>query len=94
MTPRQLLRPFAAGVLVANAIPHAFAAVTGAPHLTPLKGRDSSPAVNAAWAGLNLAAAAALANGQDGQQRRRAFKAGVAAFSVWALVAEWVTDFH
>ncbi len=87
-------RAFAAGVLTANAVPHAYAALTGAEHLTPLRGRHSSPAVNAVWSGMNLAAAAALARTGGDATERRAFKVGVAAFSAWALVAERVTDFH
>lgn len=89
---------FAAGVLTANAVPHAYAATVGVTHLTPLRGRGSSPAVNALWAGLNLATAAALARRGAGAAApgggtggRRSFKSGVVAFSAWSLAAEWIT---
>lgn len=45
---------FIAGVLVANSAPHLATAVTGRQHLTPLAGRNSGPAVNAVWGGINL----------------------------------------
>ncbi|MGP4024593.1 hypothetical protein [Actinomadura sp. 3N407] len=54
------VQSFIAGVLVANVAPHLATAVTGRRHLTPLAGRDSGPAANAVWAGLNLVAGVAL----------------------------------
>jgi hypothetical protein len=40
---------FVGGLLVANSAPHLATAVTGKTHLTPLAGKESSPAVNLAW---------------------------------------------
>lgn len=96
METSSALRSFAAGVVLANAAPHAFAAAVGAHQMTPLRGRGSGPSVNALWSAANLAGAYALARGipPDSPSRRAWFKAGVAAFSAWALVSEWVTDLN
>lgn len=85
-----------AGLLTANAVPHAYASVVGATHMSPLGGRASGPAANGLWAAMNVGAAAALARRSDpgSATQRRAFKAGVLAFSAWVLVSEWVTDFQ
>ena len=48
-----------AGILLWNSLPHLLIAATGRRNLTPF-GRDSSPGVNLAWAGMNLAGGAAL----------------------------------
>lgn len=84
------VQSFIAGALVANTAPHLATAVTGRRHLTPLAGRDSGPAVNAVWAGMNLVAGVALL--------RRARRAGdtrwdrdLVAFETGALVfAAWM----
>ncbi|HEV2935110.1 MAG TPA: hypothetical protein VGY96_18415 [Streptosporangiaceae bacterium] len=58
---------FVGGLLVGNSAPHLATAVTGRTHLTPLAGKDSSPAVNLVWGlgnalgGLALARACQLA---------------------------------
>jgi hypothetical protein len=54
------VRASIAGVLVANSAPHLATAVSGRRHLTPLAGRESSPAVNLAWAAANLLGGALL----------------------------------
>jgi hypothetical protein len=91
------VQSFAAGVLVANSAPHIATAVTGRRHLTPLRGKDSGPGVNAVWAMLNIAAGAALLR----LARRRgtaswgrdllAFEAGYLAFASWMAGSERVT---
>lgn len=95
MMTRNRARAFASGVLVANALPHAYAAAVGATQLTPLRGRDSGPRVNALWSASNIALAYALSRGLRSASvaDRVCFKAGVAGFSTWSLVSEWVTDF-
>ena len=84
---------FAAGVLCANSLPHLATAVTGHGHLTPLRGRDSAPGVNALWAAMNLAAGLALlratARGQGRWDVRLvAFDAGAATFAAWMAISE------
>lgn len=87
---------FVAGVLVANSAPHIATAVTGRKHLTPLRGRRSSPAVNGLWAGINLlAGCAVLRNAVPGRRepaewddRLLAFEAGYAAWAAWMAVSE------
>lgn len=53
-------RDMLAGALLVNAVPHTVMGLAGKRCLTPLGGDDSSPAVNLLWAGMNVAAAAAL----------------------------------
>lgn len=93
MTNRSYLRPFASGVLAANAIPHAYVAAMGATYLTPRRGRDSGSTINALWSAVNLAAALALTGPcpAKGPRARRAITAGAATFAVWALAWEWRT---
>lgn len=87
---------FASGVVLANALPHAFAAAVGATQMTPLRGRTSGPGVNAVWSGINLAAAYALSRriSPSSAQDRAWFKAGIVTFSTWVLLSEWVTDLN
>lgn len=86
-----------AGVLAANALPHAYAATIGARQMTPLRGRTSGPATNAVWSAMNAAAAFTLARRTlrgSTPGERRLFAAGVAGFSVWGLAGEWLFDFN
>jgi hypothetical protein len=46
----RLAGAFAGGLLMANSAPNLATAVTGHTHLTPLAGKESSPAVNLIWA--------------------------------------------
>ncbi|PYF97353.1 hypothetical protein SAMN05216184_11562 [Georgenia satyanarayanai] len=85
------------GVLVANSAPHLASAVAGRRHLTPLAGRDSSPAVNGAWGAANLAGGLLLLRRAAGapspsrwDERLPWFEAGAAAFSVWMAGSEIV----
>lgn len=86
-----------AGVLVANSAPHLASAVTGRRHLTPLAGRDSSAAVNAAWGLANLAgglllvrrATASTYSGRWDEQLHH-FELGAAGFAAWMAVSERV----
>jgi len=82
-----------AGVLCANSLPHLATAATGRRHLTPLRGRDSSRAVNAVWGAANLAGGLALiarvAGGTGRWDSRLAtFNLGAAGFAAWAALAE------
>ncbi|MFI0351807.1 hypothetical protein [Actinomadura sp. 9N407] len=86
------VQSFIAGVLVANTAPHLATAVTGRRHLTPLAGRNSGPAANAVWAGLNLAAGVALLRRarQAGDASPR-WNSDLVAFETGALVlAAWM----
>lgn len=87
---------FLTGILTANTLPHAYAAATGSIQLTPLRGRSSGPRVNGVWSAMNATAALALARRGEPNDttERRAFAAGVAVFSAWGLLSEWVTDFN
>lgn len=88
------IRPFAAGLLIANSAPHLATAVTGRQHLTPLAGRTSGPAVNAVWSGLNLLAGVLLlrASRRGGAARWDrdliAFETGYLAFATWMAGTE------
>ncbi len=55
MSTATRVRSLLSGVLVANSAPHLASAVARRRHLTPLAGRDSSPAVNGVWGAVNLA---------------------------------------
>lgn len=85
---------FSAGVLCANSLPHLATAFTGHGHLTPLRGRDSAPVVNAIWGVANLAAGLALL-ARVGRGRGRwdsrlvAFDLGAAAAAAWMAASEW-----
>lgn len=64
MSPSTVLRQFAAGMFLVNAIPHGIAGVRGRRFPSPFArppGRGlSSPTVNATWSALNAVAGAAL----------------------------------
>ncbi|MFC0672961.1 hypothetical protein [Brachybacterium hainanense] len=86
------------GILSANSIPHLATAAAGRRMLTPLAGKDSSPAVNALWGAANLAAGllvirAATAKGARWAPQLPRIAAGAAAFSLWAVVGEKVFGF-
>ncbi|WP_157570711.1 hypothetical protein [Microtetraspora malaysiensis] len=88
------IRSFVAGVLIANSAPHLATAVTGRRHFTPLAGHGSGPAVNAAWAGLNLAAGALLlwptrrSGGSRWGGDLTAFETGCVAMAAWMAGSE------
>ncbi len=95
------LRAAVAGVLVANSAPHLATAVSGRRHLTPLAGRDSSPAVNLAWAAANLLGGALLLRdpapaGHPARWDARlvAFEAGYLAWAVWMTVWEYLLELN
>ena len=87
---------FIAGILMANSLPHLASMITGRQHLTPLAGRDSSAAVNGAWAAINIAAGVALlqpSRRQGGRQWNRdlsAFELGSVTFAAWMAGSELV----
>ncbi|MBB4935213.1 hypothetical protein F4561_006107 [Lipingzhangella halophila] len=87
---------FVAGVLVANSAPHLATAVTGRRHLTPLAGRNSGPAVNAVWGGVNLIGGLALlarshrGGGPHWGGELVAFEAGCLALAAWMAGTERV----
>ena len=90
---RKHVGAFAAGLLCANSLPHLATAVAAHGHLTPLGGRDSGPAMNALWGGMNLAAGLALlratARGHGRWDARLvAFDAGAATFAAWMAISE------
>ncbi|MFD1717089.1 hypothetical protein [Georgenia deserti] len=92
---RQTLTSFGAGVLCANSLPHLATAAAGHQHMTPLAGKASNRWVNLVWGGVNLVGGLALVAGPQGGGRRwgrryHAFGYGVAAFSLWAAVAEHI----
>jgi hypothetical protein len=91
------VRAVAAGVLVANSAPHLATAVTGRRHLTPLAGRDSSPAVNLAWAAANLIGGTLLLRDPADMRhpgrwddRLVAFEAGYLAWALWMTLSEYL----
>jgi hypothetical protein len=85
---------FAGGLLVANSAPHLATAVTGRTHLTPLAGKESSPAVNLIWGLGNALGGLALTRACAGTGDRRwdrsliAFEAGYATFALWMAASE------
>lgn len=87
-----------AGVLMANSAPHLATAVSGHRHLTPLAGRESSPATNLVWAAANLAGAAALlrAAATPAPTSGRwdhgllAFETGYLGWAAWMAISEYV----
>ena len=89
-------RPWAAagaGVLTANALPHAYAAVTGSRQMIPLGGARSGPLRNGAWAALQALAAGVLACrtlADAGDLQRCDVKTGVLAVGAWSLLSEFV----
>jgi len=92
---RDNVRSFIAGVLCANRLPHLATAAAGHQHMSPLGGRASGRWANLAWGAANLAGGLALVSRPKGAGRRwgpryQAFGYGVAAFSLWAAVAERV----
>lgn len=92
-TRRARAGAFAAGLLCANSLPHLATAVTGHRHLTPIRGAESSPGVNAAWGAANLIAGLALARraaGEGGRWDSRlvAFDLGAAVFAIWMAGSE------
>lgn len=93
---RRTVRAVLGGLLAANSLGHLATAVAGKEHLTPLAGRHSGPAVNAAWGLLNLAGGLALVRGAATPGRRwgtelDGFGAGAAAFAAWMAVSNRVT---
>lgn len=92
--PRAVL----AGAAVANAAPHLVSAAARREHLTPLAGGRSSPRLNLAWGGVNLAAGLALLRRRGGASRwdrtLPAFEAGWAAFALSVWATEYVTGYN
>lgn len=90
------LRSFVAGVLVGNSAPHLATAVTRRRHLTPLAGRDSGPAVNGLWGGINLLGGLLLLTPDDRRGSGRwnrdllAFEGGVLVMAAWMTGSERV----
>ena len=85
-----------AGALMANALPHAIAGLSGLRAMTPLGGADSSPAANLAWAGINLAAGTAAlapwtlrsASQAEAEDRLRTVAIGTFVMSAFGMVYE------
>ncbi|WP_324651499.1 hypothetical protein [Georgenia sp. H159] len=83
------------GVLVANSAPHLASAVAGRRHLTPLAGRESSPAVNGVWGAANLLGGLVLLRRVAGAPspsrwdgRLHWFEVGAAGFAAWMAASE------
>lgn len=89
-------RTFVSGVLLANALPHLASALAGRRHLTPLAGRDSSPAVNLVWAMANASVGGVLLRSAAGDastdqrwdERLLSFEAGALTLTLWMLMSE------
>lgn len=94
MTALKQVGAFIGGLLVGNSAPHLATAVTGRIHLTPLRGKESSAAVNLCWglgnalAGLALTRACTRSAGRRWDGSLIAFEAGVATFAVWMAGSE------
>ena len=90
------LRSFLAGVLVGNSAPHLATALTRRRHLTPLAGRESGPAVNGLWGGINLLGGLLLLTPDNHRAPGRwdrdllAFEGGVLAMAAWMVGSERV----
>lgn len=90
------LRSFLAGVLAGNSAPHLATAVARRRHLTPLAGRDSGPAVNGLWGGINLLGGLLLLTPDNhrapGHWNRDllSFEGGVLVMAVWMVASERV----
>ncbi|MFW0782899.1 hypothetical protein AAFP35_00125 [Gordonia sp. CPCC 206044] len=87
MSARSILAWASAGALSANIVPHLAHAVSGSPFPTPFAdppGRgDSSPMLNAVWAGVNAAGTAALIYAQrTGARDRRSWLAAGAGATI------------
>lgn len=89
--PRDLL----AGVLLANCVPHAVLGCAGKRGMTPLGRGDSSPALNLAWAGMNLGGALALLAGgrrrwaEQAEADRRIAHVGVGMLAMTTFAAAY-----
>lgn len=85
------LRGVLAGAAFINAVPHGYAAVTGAPFPSPFgdpPGRgNSAPPVNAAWSLANLALGRGLVRGPRGS--RPPLAAVLAGGFVMAVALSW-----
>jgi hypothetical protein len=98
MTRSTKIKLVIAGVLMANSAPHLATAASGHRHLTPLAGRESSPAVNLVWAAANLVGSAALlrtvvtpaADSGRWDSGLIAFEAGYFGWAAWMAVSEYV----
>ena len=89
-------RDVLAGVLAVNAIPHAVVGFAGGRCLTPLRGENSGPAANLAWAAANLTGAGvalgtgASVRGVQGaiDDRRRAIQLGCTLMTAFGALYE------
>jgi hypothetical protein len=95
------VRAVAAGVLVANSAPHLATAVSGRRHLTPLAGRESSPAVNLTWAAANLLGGTLLLRSTTSPRqparwddRLVAFETGYLAWALWMTISEYLLELN
>ncbi|MDN5916258.1 MAG: hypothetical protein L0I76_14345 [Pseudonocardia sp.] len=77
------------GALLVNTVPHAVLGCAGKRGMTPLGGPDSSPRLNLAWAGLNLAGALAtvVSGGWSGRSQAEAERRCVAVGTGMAAMA-------
>lgn len=83
---------------MANSAPHLATAVAGHRHLTPVGGRESSPAVNLGWGLVNLAGGAALLRFTVKRRRRSPrwdsgllnFEAGYLGWAAWMAISEYL----
>jgi hypothetical protein len=96
MAPNRRAGAFVGGLLVANSAPHLASAVAGHTHLTPVRGRNSSPRVNLVWGLANAVGGLALTRACARTGERRwdgsllAFEAGAATFAMWMATSEAV----
>lgn len=89
-------RDMMAGALLVNAIPHTIIGLAGKRGTTPLGGPNSPATANLAWAGLNIAAAAAalspatwrVVDQPGADERLRGVTLGIIAMAAFAAVYE------
>jgi hypothetical protein len=95
-----MTRDVVAGVLLANGVPHAILGCAGKRGMTPLGRGDSSPGLNLAWAGMNLAGALALlaaggwrrAEQAEADRRIAGVAGGMLAMTTFAIAYTAVTS--
>ena len=87
MSRSTLLRQFAAGVFLVNAVPHGVSGVQGRRFPSPFArppGRGlSSPTVNVVWSAMNAAAGAALLRRNRTSGENAAVGAGAAIMAIF-----------
>lgn len=96
MSRSPILRQFAAGVFLVNAIPHGVAGVQGrrfpSPFATPPGRGLSSPTVNMLWSALNAAAGVALLRGGRSRTPGGRVAAGIGGLVMAAFLSSYFSQ--